>query len=568
MIGDVLATTTPKIRTPIKLYLSEAWKRLNRRLMLGWMSTRRFGGAAPDRLLLAPIDLQTSDIFIASEMIAGRYPLAGEVVDTDGQNPFEMASLTKDFTKELHAFGWLRHLRASDDQQSEELARELVSSWMSHHCRRLKGPAWELDVAAKRLMAWLSHSPVVLANADYAFYKRFMANIALQIRYLRHVTPSSRNPQARLRAWIAIAMASLCLPSTSRMVRSAAIALDVELEKQILSDGGHISRNPQVTLDILADLLPLRQTYINLGSALPLNMLSAIDRMFLALRFFRHSNGEIALFNGASHVSANFLMSILQNDETAAQNPVNLNQSGFTRLEAGKSVLLMDTGIAPTGNLSIDAHAGSLSFEFSSDANRLIINSGAPRYQKERFAEFARLTAAHSALIVEDTSSSRVSTSQYLGPIFIHGPTHINIEDLSDNDHMGVRASHNGYAKPYGIIHQRQLRLDRDGKSLSGLDIIEAAQADKTSNLPQRQIAIRFHIHPSVVLNQLTDGSIVLTTNDGDRWIFNATVKPIIEQDIYFADVLGARRSQQITVLCQTDEQRRIAWILKAVEVA
>ena len=76
---------------------------------------------------------------------------------------------------------------------------------------------------------------------------------------------------------------------------------------------------------------------------------------------------------------------------------------------------------------------------------------------------------------------------------------------------------------------------------------------------------IRFHIHPSIVLSPLQDGSILLEASDGDRWIFNATVKGEIEADIFFADVLGPRASSQIVISFNSDDYRRIAWILKAV---
>lgn len=535
-------------------------------MMLGWMSPLRFSGTSPDRLMLAPVDLRTSDAFIAKEMASGRFPLADKVVETEGKSPFEMVLAHDEFFDELHGFRWLRHLRAGDEDETRYLAQNLVSSWMTHHSKSFKGAAWELDIISKRLISWLSHSPVILADADHEFYKRFMASIALHVRYLRRSAPSHRNPTWRLQARIAVAMASLCLPSSSASLKSASNALDEELEQQIFADGGHVSRNPQTVLYILADLLPLRQTYINLGSALPLSLLPTIDRMFVALRFFRHSNGEIALFNGATHASANFLMQILQNDETGVQTPVNLPQSGFTRLEAGKSIVLMDNGYSPKGTVSRKAHAGCLSFEFSNGANRLIVNSGSPQFQIDRFGEFARLTAAHSTLVIENTSSSRVSESDFLGSIFVHGPQEILLEDLSSEDQMGVRAAHDGYLKAFGLKHQRQIRLDRDGKSLSGLDILEAPAGANRKPLAGLDVDIRFHIHPSVQLEQLTDGSILFNTHDGDRWIFNATVRPQIEQDIFFADVLGARRSQQICVSFNSSEHQRIAWILKAVE--
>ncbi|MCP5815729.1 hypothetical protein NL365_27490, partial [Klebsiella pneumoniae] len=83
--------------------------------------------------------------------------------------------------------------------------------------------------------------------------------------------------------------------------------LDLELERQILPDGGHVSRNPRVNLDLLLDLLPLRQTYINLGHDVPAKLIPTIDRMYPALRFFRHQDGDLALFNGATSTPASEL---------------------------------------------------------------------------------------------------------------------------------------------------------------------------------------------------------------------------------------------------------------------
>ena len=37
--------------------------------------------------------------------------------------------------------------------------------------------------------------------------------------------------------------------------------LVAEIERQILPDGGHISRNPGALIELLLDLLPLRQAF-------------------------------------------------------------------------------------------------------------------------------------------------------------------------------------------------------------------------------------------------------------------------------------------------------------------
>ena len=55
---------------------------------------------------------------------------------------------------------------------------------------------------------------------------------------------------------------------------------------------------PARSSNILLELLPLRQAYSSRNIAPPPALLNAIDRMMPMLRFFRHSDGTFAHFNG------------------------------------------------------------------------------------------------------------------------------------------------------------------------------------------------------------------------------------------------------------------------------
>ena len=66
----------------------------------------------------------------------------------------------------------------------------------------------------------------------------------------------------------------------------------------MLPDGGHVSRNPGVLVELLLDLLPLRQAFAARNVPPPNAVLNAMDRMMPMLRFFRHGDGNFALFNG------------------------------------------------------------------------------------------------------------------------------------------------------------------------------------------------------------------------------------------------------------------------------
>ncbi len=62
------------------------------------------------------------------------------------------------------------------------------------HGRKVAMPAWEPGTTARRVIAWLQHSSIVLQGADYPFYRSFLRTLAVQIRYLR-VTAAEMPPE-------------------------------------------------------------------------------------------------------------------------------------------------------------------------------------------------------------------------------------------------------------------------------------------------------------------------------------------------------------------------------------
>lgn len=547
-----------------RLYGTEIWRRFARRIALGRINAFRFTGVTPDRLVVAPIDLRIADPHIAEEIYSGRFAMGGSMIDTGGGSPFQLEVSNESFNRSLHGFGWLRHMRAADHDLAFANARALVDDWITVEGRELGGLAYEPDVLASRLIAWLSHSPIVLRGADHGFYRRFLKSIALQTRYLKHVAGAMPGDATRFKARIALAMASLCLPSNAGAVRSASRNLDSEIEGQILPDGGHVSRNPMILIELLTNLLPLKQTYINLGQKPPRNMAAGMDRMFSALRFFRHSNGELALFNGSSAVSADRLLGVLRYDETSGAAFREMPHSCYQRLSAGNAVLIADTGPPPKGILSSQAHAGCLSFELSSGANCFIVNAGAPVISHTPYADFARMTAAHSTVTLDDRSSLSFSHSPFLGPIVTGGVRRVTVRSLDEEGkHQGFDATHDGYAGNLKLLHRRKIRMLASGHEVQGRDQI--TRPDESDPDPEdRTVAVaRFHVHPTISVHQDEDGVIHLTAGDGETWAFvGRDLKPQIEEDVYFADLAGARTSKQITMEFAVGQRSQIDWKL------
>ena len=552
------------LRRVVPFYVGESGRRLARGISVGRIDTWRAFGAAPDRLLVAPSDLRIADPYVADEIHAGRFPLAGEVLETEGASPFLCTPPSRAFAEALHGFRWFRHLRAANTHEAFEDARLLTEDWIETSGGRVAGIAWDPHVTAKRILAWLSHSPTVLKRQDRGFYKRFVRSIMRQTRYICRKAPLMRLGEGRFRVHMALAMATLAMPASPVTIRAAARRLDQELNKQLLSDGGHASRNPQVALSLLADLLPLRQTYLNLGHTPPKALVSSIDRMFQTLRFFRHADGALALFNGCTAQPADRMMSVLRHDESSGETLKHAPQMHYQRLAAGGTIVLADTGCPPHGELSATAHAGCLSFEMSSGLHRFIVNCGAPTYFQPHFDRLARTTAAHSALTVDDTSSATVSSSRFLGPIVVSGPRTVEVERRDEaSGQQGFVARHDGFEKSFGLIHERSIQLSADGNAISGRDRLAKSARRKLTIEKSSPAAIRFHVHPKITLSRDHANRILMTAPGGEAWAFHSDdVATDIEEDVFFADLAGPRHSAQIVLHFVIARISDIRWTL------
>jgi uncharacterized heparinase superfamily protein len=253
-----------------------------------------------DRLIIAPHDLRTADATRAAEIYAGRFVFAGKIVTCHGRSIFDLEPPSEDWEVALLGFGWLRHLRAADTALTRANARSLVDDWISNPARK-RPLERRPDVLARRVISLLSQAPLVLGDTDGKFYRKYLRGLTREIRYLRYAMLDIADGVPRLQVLIGLCYASLCLANQARHIRSATRRLSDELQRQIMPDGGHISRNPGALVELLSDLLPLRQTFAARNIAPPPALLNAIDRMMPMLRFFRHGDGSFALFNGMSN---------------------------------------------------------------------------------------------------------------------------------------------------------------------------------------------------------------------------------------------------------------------------
>ena len=547
---------------------SRRYQSLRRVLRSALTALTGYSAFVPDHLTMAPRDLKTADPLAAKEFYRGRFFLGGVLVDTAGKSPFEVVNAENSWLKALHRFDWLRHFSVSQDKLSSNFVRAMVREWSEASVSGHRDVAWHHDTISQRLIAWLYHSDVILTNCDHEFYRLFMRDLATHVRHLIRHAPTMPEGMPRLLAYLALSYASICHNDQQATLKFARDKLAAELSTQILSDGGHVSRNPAVIVEILSLLLPFRQSCMMAGVELKDEVHTSIERMLPALRFFRMGDGKIARFNGAGLVQPDLIATILRHDDILGEPAMQAAESGYQRMVQNDSVVLMDVGNPPKGEISLHAHAGCLSFEFSSGLECIVANCGSPPYPEIEPIGLWRTTAAHSTPIFCDTSSCRFENTagsgrQLSGQILTRN-LNVTTEREDTTEQSKVHASHSGYAREFGALCQRVLTLEDQGNILRGLDQFTAPDKSQLKYSTRDQVEIHFHLHPDVdaKIDATNDSAIILHTRQMQQWKFTCKeVRPSIEEGIFFASLSGSRqRAHRIALKFGASSIAEVNW--------
>ncbi len=529
-------------------------------------------GSIPDQILIAPQDITTADPIKAKDFYEGYFTFAGHSVNVGGLSPFEQSAAPLLWRQKLNGFKWLKHLRAAKTHIARMQAQALVDDFIRHN-KLMGSVAWYPEVAANRVMAWLVHAPMLVEGADHAFYRRYMRSLARQVRYLRLSLQSSEPGFPRLLIVIALSYAAIGLSSRLSTLKSALKRLDKELSIQILPDGGHISRNPEILIRILALLLPLKQAILARNIAPGEALLRAMDRMMPMLRFFRLGDGTFANFNGMGETPGDLLATMLSFDEAAGDPVLNATHSGYQRLYGGDVVVLMDTGALPAFGLEKTMHAGALSFELSADREPIIKNCGhmalsSDHLQVHEIARVVRSTAAHSTLSIAGQSSCTFikndKLTKFLKTPFLSGPMHIDVKRRPSEESVNIEASHDGYARRFGLKHCRSITLSNDGFFLSGQDSVVTMRDRQIATDNPLIFDIRFHLHSQINAEQSSSRTVELILKSGKRWLFNCLNMDVqLEGSISFSKLYGTRQTSQIVISGKLGENSVIDWALQ-----
>jgi uncharacterized heparinase superfamily protein len=240
-------------------------------------------------------------------------------------------------------------------------------------------------------------------------------------------------------------------------------------------------------------------------------------------------------WQGATPLSGDTIAAVIDATGVRARPLRQAREWGYQRLAQGSTVLVMDA--APPPVASPGACASTLAFELSDGANRIVVNCGggalADAAVPHALTEALRTTAAHSTLVVSDSNSTAIQSDGALG----RGVAEVELTRQETENASRIEASHDGYARRYGLIHRRQIALSADGRDVRGEDsLVPAGRRAKGDTL----FAIRFHLSPQLALTPTADGmGALLRTPDGQMWQFRGRGGTLTIEDSLWIDRNG-----------------------------
>lgn len=529
-------------------------------------------GPAPERLIVRPVDPWPGDVEAGAWLCNGSFSFHGDQVRIRNGS-WEPEGVSADWMAHMHGFAWLRDLRAyaagpgrGAGLEARQLARALVYNWTRHY-RRWHPVVWRADIAGQRIAMWLaSHEffgEEIFADPEeeQAFQDGFFDALVRQARHLSkalaHGLPEDVQGIGALRAGKGLLYAGLAFEGRGGWAHQALEFIGREIDAQILGDGAHASRSPAQLLEALQILLDVRMVLRAADYALPEKIQHAIDRMGPALRFFRYSDKHLAVFNGGQESEADLLDCIAGQAGVRSKSVSSLPCAGFERVSQGRTVIVMDCGAAPPRAFDTYTHAAPLAFEMSYGRERLLVNCGTHPLLED-WRDALRATAAHNALTIDHRNAFEIKKD---GHFARKSKKRASLREEARNAIL-IEASHDGYVPLNGFVHRRRLYLSDHGHDLRGEDTLVSAIEPARSCLA----AIRFHLHPKVMVSLVRDGQeALLRMQGGTGWRFFVSGGYLaLEDSLYLGRGGQPRKTKQLVIYSQLpDKKNQIKWSLQ-----
>ena len=524
----------------------------------------RMSSRTPLRLLTVPRDPIVGDKGIGLALMEGQFVAGTHEVPVEGLDGTD-PSLPAEVCERLHSFAWLRDLAAAaTHERGHHVAETLTRAWLAAHSEPSGPLAWRPDLVGRRLLMWPAYAPYMLSSRDSDYRARLLRVLSRSARDAERRADAAPLGLPRIAAWSGAVASALVVQGRTDRLGKCEAGLARAVRQGLSDDGGLVSRAPHQQLDLVELFALLRATYGAVHGVMPDWLQEAQEGGLSALLSVTLGDAGLSNWQGGNAGDPHRIVAAV---EAAAANSGPLRQArgwGYQRLQGKDTILVLDAAPPPSPKALSGGCASTLAFEFSAGPQRIVVNCGgagdARGQLPDELLHLLRSTAAHSALTLGDFNSTAILPDGKLGK----GVAKVDLE-RGTRDGVGFcEASHDGYVRRFGLIHQRRLLLAPDGKLLNGEDVlIPAGKRRRGAAVP---FAVRFHLAPTVEVTSTADGRGALLRVRGHKaWQFRCRGGDLaVEESLWLDGEAAPHATLQLVITGETPgDGMTISWEFK-----
>ena len=452
----------------------------------------------------------------------------------------------------LNSFFWLFSL---DLRSSKKDTQNIISQWIAKN-HRYDSKSWEIDIVAKRIIAWISNSKLTYEDTSADYKIKFNRIIKKQINHLINEIDRSELVDDKM-----IGCAAIILTGLSYQDKDGYLKIGLNLLRKLVgfsfdSKGFPKSRNIRQLCFYLKYFILIREWFKESQSVIPDFINENIYYLGQAYAFCWQNNKVDLLFNGNNETNNIDFDHYLKKLGYRFKNQSN-ELGGYAILNNKKISLIMDVGSSPDKKFSSNYQAGGLSFEIISNRKKLICNSGYFQNHNHKLNELSKSSAINSTLILDDRSSCKFKKTKNESSKISHGLKVLEKNIVFEQNYWKIKGAHDGYLKQYGIIHEREVEFYPEQIKFIGHDKIISK-----NNIKELKFEIRFHLEPNIKIMKTQDNKSILIDLDGEGWKFNSDSNNMnIDNGLYFGRKDFFVDNQNIIISGMTNgENQTIKW--------
>jgi len=516
---------------------SAAERAIVSKLARGSLLSRLKTGKQPLKLVAVPRDHVHGDRQRGEALLAGRFTAGSETIPVKNLD-FGAVGASGRANERLQGFSWLRDLAAAASRENgARFAEALAGRWLLAHGTKVD-EAWAPHLWGERVLFWTAYAPYLLSSSDGGYRTALLNTLARGARHLDGSADKAAAGLDRVTAWCGVVAAALLIKGGVPRLARGESGLGRALTAAQFDDGGLISRSPFQQALLVDRLGLLRSCYQAAKQTIPESVEAAAQAAIAALHGVTMGDGALSSWQGCNPGEAARLTALIEGCGLRARPLRQPRGWGYHRLSALGTILVIDAAPPPPQKAAERGSASTLAFELSDGGQRLVVNCGSPgplpTDLPAELVEALRSTAAHSTLVVADTNSTNILADGSLGK----GVEDVAIDRHEDNDSSRLEASHDGYARAFGLVHKRSVMLGNDGKELRGADHLQPKGRRKIRE--SAPYAARFHLAPGVEATITADGmGAILRSKGAPPWNFRCRGGNLVLEESLWIDGRG-----------------------------